>query len=57
MVSVSQIESPLSKMRVFCLIESKRVSRMKGRVLVVVKKVLSQQWGEQAGNSESTVKS
>jgi len=47
---------------VFFLTESKRVSRVEGRVLAVVKKVLSQWWGEQVGSeqvdvSESAVES
>jgi len=51
MVSVSRREDNL---RVFFLTESERVSRVEGRVLTEVKKVLSQCWGEQAGVSEST---
>jgi len=58
MVSVSRTEGNLSKRRgVFFLTESKKISRVEGRVLAVVKKVLSQRWGEQAGVSEFTVES
>ena len=51
---MSQIVIVHGMMGVF-LTESVRVSGVEGRVLAVVKKVLSQWRGEQAGSEQSTV--